>query len=490
MPLDAPVATRVAALNTRYRHHGATAVLERALTDPEVGSIGLVSSFGAESVVLLHLISIMDRKTPVLFIDTEMLFAETLAYQLDLTERLHLQDVRIIKPSRAAVFERDNEGILHVHDTDACCTLRKVEPLERTLADFDAWITGRKRFHGGDRLSLPVVEAAGEQLKFNPLANWAKADLDAYLALAPHAAAGLSFRAQVTLLLGDAAGALSDADAALKITPDDVAVLLVRGRARLALGRHDAAFADFSHVLEGDPRHAAALLGRGDVHVLRDNLADAQTDFVLAVSLTPQDPDAHYKLGLARFRLLEFASAVQSLETAARFAPESPLVARALGCAQFAAGEFGKAAQALQRAVDLDPAGATYARLMLHLTQRHLGQPAAPSLLATPAPATAGREWPDLLLRYVRGDATEEDLLFGAHHLIPNSDRAGRWCEAHYYLGSVRLLARDTRIARYAFNEAVSTGKTAFAEHTLALAELGRMVDLPESPKSRPTRRN
>jgi len=364
---------------------------------------------------------------------------------------------------------------------------------------------GRKHFAEGD---YAAAEAAfsrdldagrkGESLYYNRALvrfnqrNYAgaKADLDAYLALAPHAAAGLSFRAQVTLLLGDAAGALSDADAALKITPDDVAVLLVRGRARLALGRHDAAFADFSHVLEGDPRHAAALLGRGDVHVLRDNLADAQTDFVLAVSLTPQDPDAHYKLGLARFRLLEFASAVQSLETAARFAPESPLVARALGCAQFAAGEFGKAAQALQRAVDLDPAGATYARLMLHITQRHLGQPAAPSLLATPAPATAGREWPDLLLRYVRGDATEEDLLFGAHHLIPNSDRAGRWCEAHYYLGSVRLLARDTRIARYAFNEAVSTGKTAFAEHTLALAELGRMVDLPESPKSRPTRRN
>jgi len=183
MPLDAPVATRVAALNTRYRHHGATAVLERALTDPEVGSIGLVSSFGAESVVLLHLISIMDRKTPVLFIDTEMLFAETLAYQLDLTERLHLQDVRIIKPSRAAVFERDNEGILHVHDTDACCTLRKVEPLELTLADFDAWITGRKRYQGGQRAALEFFENEGNvRIKVNPFAHWGTADVQEYLA--------------------------------------------------------------------------------------------------------------------------------------------------------------------------------------------------------------------------------------------------------------------------------------------------------------------
>ncbi len=61
MPLDTPVADRVTALNTRYRHHGATAVLEHALKDAEVGKIALVSSFGAESVVLLHLVSIMDR---------------------------------------------------------------------------------------------------------------------------------------------------------------------------------------------------------------------------------------------------------------------------------------------------------------------------------------------------------------------------------------------------------------------------------------------
>jgi phosphoadenosine phosphosulfate reductase len=183
MPLDAPVAARVADLNARYKHHGATAVLERALTDPQVGHIGLVSSFGAESVVLLHLISIMDRKTPVLFIDTEMLFAETLAYQLDLTERLHLENVQIIKPDRAALFERDNEGVLHVHDTDACCALRKVEPLERALNPFDAWITGRKRYQGGKRAALDFFENEGDiRIKVNPLAMWGTADVQDYIA--------------------------------------------------------------------------------------------------------------------------------------------------------------------------------------------------------------------------------------------------------------------------------------------------------------------
>jgi phosphoadenosine phosphosulfate reductase len=176
------VADRVAALNTRYRHHGATAVLERAMTDPEVGRLALVSSFGAESVVLLHLVSIMDRNLPVLFIDTEMLFAETLAYQLELTERLRLTNVQVVKARREDLFVRDNEGILHVHDPDACCALRKTEPLQRALLYYDAWITGRKRYQGSTRASLDFFEAEGDRrIKVNPLVHWTSSDLQDYM---------------------------------------------------------------------------------------------------------------------------------------------------------------------------------------------------------------------------------------------------------------------------------------------------------------------
>lgn len=183
MPHDTPVAERVPALNARYRHHGATAVLEHALRDPQVGRIALVSSFGAESVVLLHLISVMDRMTPVLFIDTEMLFAETLAYQLELTERLRLGNVQVIKADRAQVFARDNEGLLHQADPDACCALRKVEPLQNALAGYDAWITGRKRYQGGTRAALDFFEAEDDlRIKVNPLAHWTGEDLRDYIA--------------------------------------------------------------------------------------------------------------------------------------------------------------------------------------------------------------------------------------------------------------------------------------------------------------------
>lgn len=182
MPLSLPVATRVAALNTRYRHHGATAVLEHALKDAQVGKVALVSSFGAESVVLLHLVSVVDRTTPVIFIDTEMLFTETLVYQQELAERLHLKDVRIIRAEREAIFTHDNEGVLHVHDTDACCHLRKTVPLQKALGEFDAWITGRKRYQGATRSEIDFFENEADlRIKVNPLAHWTSGDLRDYI---------------------------------------------------------------------------------------------------------------------------------------------------------------------------------------------------------------------------------------------------------------------------------------------------------------------
>jgi len=158
-------------------------VLEHALSDPMVGASALVSSFGAESVVLLHMISVLDRTTPVIFLDTELLFAETLTYQRDLAEALRLSDVRVIRPDRAAMLARDTDGLLHQRDPDACCALRKREPLQRALGGFDAWITGRKRFQGAARLDLEFFEdEAGQRIKVNPLVHWRPRDVQDYIA--------------------------------------------------------------------------------------------------------------------------------------------------------------------------------------------------------------------------------------------------------------------------------------------------------------------
>jgi len=174
---------RVAALNARYRHHSAAAVLAHALADPAAGRLALVSSFGAESVVLLHMVAVSNPATPVIFIDTEMLFAETLVYQQEVAERLGLRDLRIIRPDAGDLARTDPAQTLHRQDTDACCALRKTRPLLRALQGFDGWITGRKRYQAGSRATLDFFEVEGGtgRIKVNPLAHWAREDVQTYM---------------------------------------------------------------------------------------------------------------------------------------------------------------------------------------------------------------------------------------------------------------------------------------------------------------------
>lgn len=173
--------TLAARLDAELRHAHPRTVLEEAVATFG-DKLALVSSFGAESAVLLHLVSKVKPDMPVLFLDTGMLFGQTLDYRRQLAAKLGLTEVRDLRPAYHDLATGDPEAKLWQTDTDACCEIRKVIPLDKALAEFDAWITGRKRFHGGARLSLPVVEQADHQVKFNPLANWGKEDLDAYMA--------------------------------------------------------------------------------------------------------------------------------------------------------------------------------------------------------------------------------------------------------------------------------------------------------------------
>jgi phosphoadenosine phosphosulfate reductase len=177
---DLETAARTAAdLNARLREASPQQVIATAL-DKLGDRLALVSSFGAESAVLLHMAAEIDPDIAVLFLDTGMLFGQTLDYRKALAARLGLTDVRDLRPQYQDLATRDPSANLWRTDTDACCHIRKVLPLERALGDFDGWITGRKRFQGGDRLRLQVVEHAGGKLKVNPLANWTKEQITAY----------------------------------------------------------------------------------------------------------------------------------------------------------------------------------------------------------------------------------------------------------------------------------------------------------------------
>jgi phosphoadenosine phosphosulfate reductase len=139
--------------------------------------LAVVSSFGTESAALLKLVADVDPAIPVLFLDTGHLFEETLAYRDALTAALGLRDVRSIKPHQEDLLRDDPDRELWISDPDACCRIRKVEPLARGLKPFSAWINGRKRFQGGLRATIPVVEEDGARLKFNPFANVSREEL-------------------------------------------------------------------------------------------------------------------------------------------------------------------------------------------------------------------------------------------------------------------------------------------------------------------------
>jgi phosphoadenosine phosphosulfate reductase len=145
------------------------------------GRIALVSSFGRESVALLHMVASIDRATPVIFIDTGKLFVETKLYRQKLVGKFGLRDVRIARPLASDLAHDDPQGTLHRSNADHCCHIRKTLPLESALDGFDAWITGRKRFHGGERSQLPTMEWIDGRLKIDPLAHFSRQDIADYI---------------------------------------------------------------------------------------------------------------------------------------------------------------------------------------------------------------------------------------------------------------------------------------------------------------------
>jgi phosphoadenosine phosphosulfate reductase len=156
-------------LDQALRNASPAEVIATALRTVGRDRLAVVSSFGTESAALLKVMADVDPAIPVVFLDTGWLFEETLAYRDTLIETLGLRDVRSIKPLEETLSREDGNRELWFSDPDACCRIRKVEPLARALAPFSAWINGRKRFQGGLRAEIPVVEADGSRLPPHPL---------------------------------------------------------------------------------------------------------------------------------------------------------------------------------------------------------------------------------------------------------------------------------------------------------------------------------
>ena len=159
-------------LNFRLGRLDGIELIAAAAYGPLGGRLALVSSFGTEAAVLLHMVSRVDRDLPVIFLETGMLFPETLAYRDQLIDRLGLRNVQSETPDPVDHAREDPEDELWITNPDACCAFRKVRPLAKALSRVDGWISGLKRHHGGGRAEVMPVERDGRRGKLNPLAFW------------------------------------------------------------------------------------------------------------------------------------------------------------------------------------------------------------------------------------------------------------------------------------------------------------------------------
>lgn len=168
------------ALEARFAGVDAASMLRELVAEGTLGRVAVVSSFGTESAVLLHLVAEADPTIPVIFVDTLKMFRETLDYRETLIDLLGLVNSSVVTPDAAVLAAKDENGLRWSWDPDGCCDIRKVEPMRRAKQGLDTWISGRKAFQSVTRQNLPRFEVEDGRLKLNPLGDWTKDDLEAY----------------------------------------------------------------------------------------------------------------------------------------------------------------------------------------------------------------------------------------------------------------------------------------------------------------------
>ena len=123
-PLDGPseALSIAAGLDTAYGNLSPAAVIERAIGSFAPGEIAAVSSFGADSAVLLHIIAEVDRDLPIIFLDTGKHFGETLDYRDALAADFGLRNIRVLTPDASTLSALDPAGNLHLSDTESAAS--------------------------------------------------------------------------------------------------------------------------------------------------------------------------------------------------------------------------------------------------------------------------------------------------------------------------------------------------------------------------------
>jgi phosphoadenosine phosphosulfate reductase len=162
----------VAELNRRFERADPAAILRWAVDTVPEGRLVVSSTFGVGGMVILHLLSEMRIRLPVVFIDTLYHFPETIEHAHRVRDRYDL-DLRIFRAaSTRKEFEATHGKRLWERNEELFHQLTKVNPMRDALVGVDGWITGRRRDQASTRAALPPVEVVGERVKVNPVASW------------------------------------------------------------------------------------------------------------------------------------------------------------------------------------------------------------------------------------------------------------------------------------------------------------------------------
>ncbi len=144
----------------------------------------MATAFGAEGCVLIHLLAEIDRKVRVFNLDTGYQFAETLALREQIWERYGIEVELVRADTTKAEYENQHGGPVYVSHPDQCCYDRKIVPLRRALVGYDAWITAIRADQSSARGAASVVGVDRKfgLVKVNPLLNWTRRDVWAFIA--------------------------------------------------------------------------------------------------------------------------------------------------------------------------------------------------------------------------------------------------------------------------------------------------------------------
>lgn len=168
-------------LQTFYNGFAPEALLKAVIHHEFQGKVALLSSFGADSALLLSLVAAVDPHLPVLFLDTGKHFPETLEFVEEIHHRLRLTNIIHLKPREDMEARTDPDGLLWQQQPNRCCWMRKVEPLKRGLEEggYEALITGRKRYQTQNRQQMDLIEMGEDGVfRINPLADFERSDID------------------------------------------------------------------------------------------------------------------------------------------------------------------------------------------------------------------------------------------------------------------------------------------------------------------------